>query len=75
MSENCDHKFVHRNNEGFYCPASRYSMKYTSVDYYFCEKCLEEKEVKKEVTLNDHEIPHKLPDWAKLITTKVRGWE
>lgn len=71
----CDHKFVHRNSDSFKASASRYSWKYTCIDYYFCEKCLEEKEIKKEVVLNDHEIPDKLPDWAKTIFKKVAGYE
>jgi len=52
MSENqgqqsCLHKYVHlrtiKKREG-----GGYSDKYTLVDYYFCEHCLEEKEKKKE---------------------------
>jgi hypothetical protein len=71
----CEHKFVHRNNDNFYKSSGRYSFTYTSIDYYFCEKCLEEKNVKKEIRLGDYEIPDKLPDWAKTITKRVGGYE
>lgn len=71
----CEHKYVFRNNDSFYRSMGRYSMEYVSVDYYFCEKCLDEKSVKKDIRLGDYEIPDKLPDWARLITNKVRGYE
>lgn len=70
----CDHKFVHLRNESYYRSASRYSWQYVSVDYFFCEKCLEETEKKKDVTVGDYEL-HKLPDWAKVITKKIAGNE
>lgn len=71
--EKCEHKFVHLRNESFKRTASRYSWEFVSIDYFFCEKCLEEKVVRKEIRLGDHELPHKLPDWATTITTKVIG--
>lgn len=75
MSENCEHKFVHKSTDGFYRSNGRYSWHYCLIDYFFCEKCLQEKEIKKEVTLGDYEIPDKLPDWAKTITKKISGYE
>ena len=75
ISDMCKHKFVHKGTDSFYQSNSRYSFKYTLIDYYFCEKCLEEKEIKKEVILNDGEISYKMPDWAKTITKKVAGNE
>ncbi len=69
----CTHKFVHRDQKSYYQSNSRFSWKYVQVDYYFCEKCLEEKEQKKEIILDDSEIDKK-PDWAKTITTRVKGY-
>lgn len=70
----CEHKFVHLRNESYHRSASRYSWEYVSIDYFFCEKCLEEKQNRKEIILGDHEL-YKLPDWAKTITNKVAGYE
>lgn len=66
----CKHKFVHKYNDSFYRFNGRYSKVYTSIDYYFCEKCLHEEPRKKEVHVADHETP---PDWARPITKKVEG--
>lgn len=71
---NCEHKFVHLRNESFYRSASRYSFEYVSIDYYFCEKCLEEEEKKKDIRIGDHE-KDKLPDWAKCITNRIAGYD
>lgn len=71
----CKHKYVYKNNDSFYYSASRYSFKYIYIDYFFCEKCLSEKEIKKEVLVYSHEIPDSLPDWAKTITKKNIGYE
>ena len=71
----CEHKFAHLRTESFWRNASRYSREYICVDYFFCEKCLEEQTKKKVICLNDHEIPQKLPDWATMITEQVRGYE
>lgn len=69
----CEHKFVHLRNENYWRSTSRYSREFVTIDYYFCEKCLEEKEVKKDVRLGDHELD-KMPDWAKLIKNRVAGY-
>lgn len=74
MAENCEHKFVHLRNDSYYRSASRYSWEYVCIDYYFCEKCLEEKEVKKDVRLGDYELD-RLPDWTKTIKNKIKGYE
>jgi hypothetical protein len=68
MSAPCKHKFVHKSTDSFYRDNGRYSKIYTSIDYYFCEKCLHEEEKKKTLSIADHET---LPDWAKSITKKV----
>jgi hypothetical protein len=64
----CKHKFVHLGNNSFYRENGRYSYLYRSVDTFFCENCLEEKEKVKEISVNTGE---ELPDWAKTITQKV----
>lgn len=71
----CKHKYVHRNSDSFKYTNGRYSWAFVHIDYYFCEKCLKEESVKKQAHVSDHEIPHKLPDWARMITTKVQGYE
>lgn len=74
MEKACKHKFVFKSNDSYYHSASRYSWKYVSVDNYFCEKCLINHEDKKQITINDGDLVN-LPDWAKTITKKVRGYE
>lgn len=64
----CKHKFIHLWNNSFYREDGRYSYIYTSVDTFFCEHCLEEKEKKKEISVSQGET---LPDWARSITKKV----
>lgn len=64
----CKHKFAFLRNESFYRENGRYSYIYTSVDYFFCEKCLEEQEKKK--VHHSSELTN-MPDWARAITKKV----
>ncbi len=64
----CEHKFVHKGTYSFRQRTGRYTVKFVMNDRYFCEKCLEQKVVKQEQNLGDHEIPERLEDWAKLIT-------
>lgn len=64
----CQHKYVLKRTDEFYRESGRYANTYTSIDYFFCERCLDEKENKKTITLS---INDTLPDWAKLITKKV----
>lgn len=70
----CEHKFVHLRNENWKRPASRYSFDFVSIDYFYCEKCLEEKVIKKTHNCPDHKLSE-IPDWCKLITTKITGYE
>jgi hypothetical protein len=72
MKTECEHKFVYTRTDNFYALMGRYSKKYTSISYYFCEKCLVEKLCTKNVVVGDHE---EIPDWAKTITTRVAGYE
>jgi len=52
----------------------RYSREFVSIDYYFCEKCLEEKSVRKSHRCEDHELSD-IPDWAKIINNKIAGYD
>jgi hypothetical protein len=64
----CRHRFVFLRNESWY-EKHRYCSYYYSIDFFFCEKCLEEKTTKKEsgsVGIYEQE-----PDWALSITTKI----
>lgn len=70
----CKHKFVHRSTDSYYYSNGRYKLNFVSTDYYFCEKCLKEEEVKKQTTCDGDELRN-LPDWAKGITKKVAGYE
>jgi hypothetical protein len=66
----CEHKFVFIRNHSYYTWISRYTLKYVSVDYFFCEKCLEYHEIKKEAQVSDSQKDI-LPEWARLITYKL----
>lgn len=46
MSEHT-HKFVHLTRESYKQDCGRYATKYVRIDYFYCEECLEEKEIKK----------------------------
>jgi hypothetical protein len=70
MDTNCKHKYVFLRNDSFKRDNGRYAMIYTSIDYYFCEKCLMQREVKTEQSFGDYE---EKPDWAKLITRKIHS--
>jgi hypothetical protein len=67
---NCAHKYVLKRTESFYQENGRYNNKFTLIDYFFCEKCLDEKETKKQINCGSDRW-YELPDWAKLITKKV----
>jgi len=43
-SKSCSHKWVHRETIRKKKPNGRYNFIFTKIDYYFCEKCLDEKE-------------------------------
>ena len=70
----CKHKWVYRNSDSFWHFDGRNTRSYHHIDYYYCEKCLEEKSMKKDHFCYDSEISS-LPDWAKTITKKVHGYE
>lgn len=70
----CKHKYVYTGSDSYWCFDGRNSRRYYHVDNYFCEKCLSEKHVEKVHTCYDSELWN-LPEWAKLITKKVKGYE
>ncbi len=74
MGAICKHKWVYSRSDSYWRFNGRNSREYYHADYYFCEKCLEEKVIEKRHSCYDSET-WKLPDWAKLITKKVAGYE
>lgn len=68
--EYCEHKFVLKRNDSFYTENGRYSYIYTSIDYYFCEKCLLQKEMANQATCGEGRHDE-LPNWARLISKKI----
>lgn len=74
MSKACSHKWVWRRSNSYWRFTGRFSREYYYADYYFCEKCLEEKIVEKRHTCYDSEVRN-LPDWARTIQKQVSGYE
>lgn len=66
----CDHKYVHIKNESYYEENGRYAYLYVSIDYFFCERCLDEQTKRKAFHVSNSML-HTLPDWAKTITKKI----
>lgn len=57
VNHRCEHRFVHlRTSRRSDCTGG-YTTKFTLVDFFFCERCLEEKSVKKE------EYSRDTPEW------------
>ena len=52
----CDHKFIFLSRSKK-CKSSDYNLHYIMIERFYCEKCLEEKEIKKE------EYGRQQPDW------------
>jgi hypothetical protein len=67
----CEHKYVLKRTESYWRRTARFCKEYVLIDYYFCEKCLYEQNVKKRQELLDAE-DHKLEDWARAITNHVK---
>jgi hypothetical protein len=59
MASNCEHKFIFLRTAKFTDDSGNYNTKYTRIDYYFCERCLEYKEVRRVDWLRD------TPDWYR----------
>ena len=72
--ENCEHKFVYSRSDSYWAFDGRNSRRFYHADYYFCEKCLEEKVIEKKHSCYDSEM-WKAPDWTKTITKQVKGYE
>jgi len=53
----CDHKFVHLDTNTWTDTSGAYQIGWFRIDRFFCEKCLEEKSVKKEEWARDK------PEW------------
>jgi hypothetical protein len=70
---NCKHKYVFKYTDSYWSPDGRNSVKYYLVDYYFCEKCLEEKVIEKRHSCYDSQ-KWDAPEWTKTITKKVGGY-
>lgn len=68
------HKYVHKSTTSYWRRTARFAKEYVMIDTYFCERCLHEEEKKKRVELRDAE-EHKLPDWARTITTHAQDAE
>jgi hypothetical protein len=49
--EHCDHKWVHLETHKETKTYNSYSCVYIKIDRFFCEKCLETKEIKREERL------------------------
>jgi hypothetical protein len=62
----CEHKFVHLQNVSYWEEYGYRGHRFVSTDYFFCEKCLERKETKKEYTCNQGEFEIR-PDWCRQI--------
>ena len=65
MNKECtEHKWVHKETSKIR-EMYRYSNSFYQTDFYFCEKCLEEKEVSKYWSGNDAEVRRNAPEWVK----------
>jgi hypothetical protein len=73
-SSTCEHKYVYSRSIEYLRSNGRNSREYYHADYYFCEKYLEEKVIEKRHSCYDSEV-WCLPEWAKVITNKTRGYE
>jgi len=66
----CEHKFVHLDNNIFVKKVNDYGAKtYHKIDNFFCEKCLEEKSIKKEWS-NYGGLNESAPDWVQSYLNK-----
>jgi hypothetical protein len=69
-----EHKFVFLKNDSWWSEYGYRGTKFVSIDYFFCEGCLEQKEIKKEHTCNQGNF-HERPDWTKSIQNKIHNDE
>ena len=70
---NCKHKWVFRDSDEYWAWDGRNSKRYYHVDYYYCEKCLEENKIEKHCS-NVSGDYYNLPEWARTITKQAAGY-
>jgi hypothetical protein len=70
MSKECEHRFVHLRNESWRKEYGYRGWQFVSVDYFFCDKCLTEQEIKKEHFCNQGNYDER-PDWCKTIKSTL----
>ena len=64
MSEKqCEHKYVHQSANCYIQPVSLTTDNYVRIDIYYCEKCLNQKVVKKEHQRVMYSGSDTIPDW------------
>lgn len=67
MSETCEHKYIHKETVReriSYGRSASNCETFKQVDFYFCEKCLEEKVITKQWDGQLHYSD--CPDWVKI---------
>ncbi len=57
--DNCEHKYIHLETRYIKTDSSHVSNTYKRIERFFCEKCCEEKVIKKE------ECRTYIPEWFK----------
>lgn len=70
----CKHKYIFKYDDSYWCFDGRNSLRYYKADYYYCEKCLDEKVVEKNHFCSDGERWN-APEWTKTITRKAAGYQ
>lgn len=61
--DKCEHKYVHQGTNCYIQPVNSTTENYVRVDMYYCEKCLEEKAIKKEHRRVMFSGSDTIPDW------------
>ncbi len=59
----CEHKYVHQSTNCYIQPVNSTTDNYVRIDMYYCEKCLEEKAIKKEHRRVMFTGSDTIPDW------------
>ena len=71
---NCKHKWIYFRSDSYWKSSGRNTREYYHADYFFCEKCTEEKVVEKRHSCYDSDVWN-APEWAKTITKRVAGYQ
>lgn len=61
---NCEHNFQYMGSSKI-SNSSGYNIIYKKIDYFYCTKCLEQKEVRKE------EYSRDIPEWYRIESKNV----